>query len=100
MRPPQSRAALTTPVRMTASGIAIVGGALVSGIKVIARGTAGNLAVYEGVDAAGPVRYPSTVYTSLADDQFLRFSRGLSQFANMYLTLPTGAVVLVYMAPR
>lgn len=97
----QHRVALVTPIRMTADGIVFTGGALVSGISIISRGTGGSLTVYEGIDTNGPLRFPATAYSSLTNGQVIKFSKGLSAFASMYVTLPTGsAIVLVHIAPR
>lgn len=85
---------------MTASGIAIVGAALVTGIMIVDKGSSGNFAVYEGVDTDGLQRYPTTAYTSLTNGQVIKFGQNASPFSNMYLTLPTGAIVLVNIALR
>jgi hypothetical protein len=97
----QNRVALVTPLRMTADGIVFSGTAMVSGITIIDRGTGGSLTVYEGIDTNGLLRYPATAYTSLTNGSVIQFSRSLSHFASMYVTLPTGgAIVLVHIAPR
>ena len=96
----QQSVSMVTPIRMTASGIAFLGGAQVRSLSVVAPGSAGNLAVYEGVDANGVVRYPSTAYTSLLAGDVVEFDDGFSEVASMYLTVPTSGIVLVHIAPR
>lgn len=96
----QQSVSMVTPIRMTASGIAFTGGAQVRSISVIAPGSAGNLAVYEGIDTNGPVRAPSVAYTAIAAGDVIEFADGFSAFASMYLTVPTSGIVLVHIAPR
>ncbi len=89
--------------RVTASGVAVAGPARVLSVKVIAAGSAGSLAAYNGdAVAAADLIYPSTAYTSLAADQIIRMGPrgGAAGLRGLYLTMPTNAVVLVNHLPR
>lgn len=89
--------------RATASGLAIQGPASIVSIRVLASGSAGSLIAYDDTAAtAGKEILPSVAFGSLVTTQPTRLGPrgGAARVDNLYLTLPTSAVVLINYLPR
>lgn len=97
----QGAGLLCAALRVTASGVVVSGLANVVSLQIIERGSAGNLALYEGTSASGALRHPVTAYSALANGQLIRLGPpgGTASFQSLYATVPTGAVVLVNLLP-
>ncbi len=90
---------------VSATGVALYGPTHVLSVKVLAVGSSDNLIVHDWTDAtdATKLRYPSTVYSSLAANQIIALGPQSSptRFNNgVYVTVPTGGIVLVNYLPR
>ncbi len=94
---------LCVPQRVTASG-RVKGLVTAKSLKVIAPGSAGSLQLHEDHDAANAkrARSVSTAFGSLAADQIVPLApRGaVRQYRNLYVTVPTGGIVLLNRMPE